>query len=154
AAPASLIEACAACLLSLLETDSEVATWRDLKGAYRVLALVTTRDGENRSGDIACFTRCQKADGGSLFIQRAVALHQGRIYGLVNNLLVPLLFLLIIRQWPTLHRTRRSQGATWCGGHDAHIVVRCFMRESRNNTVDSALGSGIRHTVNTTGRRR
>src|SRR5690625_2957127 len=91
---------------------------KDNDGGNGALALIPTSYWQYRASNVGSLIRDQKQNRTGLFLQSAVALHECAIDGLINYLLIPLLFLLIdftfITRYPACRR--------FCppGGHGIH----------------------------------
>src|SRR5574343_1344428 len=70
-----------------------VMGWRVWNAGVMASAEVAATDRDDRPGDVGGLVRGQEEDRGDLLVDRAVAVHQAGVDGLVDDALVPLGFL-------------------------------------------------------------
>lgn len=82
-----------------------------------------------------------------LLVDGPVALHQRGIDGLINDLLVPGLFLLALLGRIAWNAPRWRLGTAGCGGVDADAPLGVLEGQARGQRIDATLGRAIWHAV-------
>src|SRR3954454_10121961 len=114
-------------------------------------AEIASRHRQRDAGDVGGLIGGEEEDGRDLFLDGAVALHERRLDGLVDDGLIPGLLLLRLGPWATGYAAFGCLGAARCRGHHPDTLAGVLERQRGGQRPDAALGRGVRHPVDAPG---
>src|SRR5690606_38601113 len=106
---------------------------------------------QGHAGDVGGLVGGQEEDRADLFVDAPVAFHQAAGDGLVDDLLVPALFLLALLAAVARNAPGRCLGAAWGGGIDPDATAGRLEGQARGERVDPTLGRTVGHAVDPSG---